>query len=145
LKYNHQSVRFLIICSAFILSSSVFAELLVEEGYVRKPIPGRSMSAAFMTINNTGATDVVLKTAAIAGTKNVEIHTHTHKEGIMRMRQLHELVIKAGNAVVLAPGGLHLMMFGIEQLPENPQLTLCDALYNCSTFSLSVRNLVPQP
>jgi copper(I)-binding protein len=144
LKYNHQSASFLIIFSAFFLSPSLFAELLVEEGYVRKPIPGRSMSAAFMTINNTGAADVVLKTAAIEGTQNVEIHTHTHKEGIMRMRQVHELVVKAGSAVVLAPGGLHLMMFGIEQLPENPQLTLCDELNNCSTVSLSVRNLVPQ-
>jgi copper(I)-binding protein len=144
LKYNHQSASFLIIFSAFLLSSSVFAELLVEEGYVRKPIPERSMSAAFMTINNTGAADVVLKTAAIEGTQNVEIHTHTHKEGIMRMRQVHELVIKAGSAVVLAPGGLHLMMFGIEKLPENPQLTLCDELNNCSTVSLSVRDLVPQ-
>jgi copper(I)-binding protein len=144
LKYNHQSASFLIIFSAFFLSPSLFAELLVEEGYVRKPIPGRSMSAAFMTINNTGAADVVLKTAAIEGTQNVEIHTHTHKEGIMRMRQVHELVVKAGSAVVLAPGGLHLMMFGIEQLPENPQLTLCDELNNCFTVSLSVRNLVPQ-
>jgi copper(I)-binding protein len=144
LKYNHQSASFLIIFSAFFLSPSLFAELLVEEGYVRKPIPGRSMSAAFMTINNTGAADVVLKTAAIEGTQNVEIHTHTHKDGIMRMRQVHELVVKAGSAVVLAPGGLHLMMFGIEQLPENPQLTLCDELNNCSTVSLSVRNLVPQ-
>jgi copper(I)-binding protein len=145
LKYNHQSASFLIIFSAFFLSSSVFAELLVEDGYVRKPIPGRSMSAAFMTINNTGAADVVLKTVEIEGTQNVEIHTHTHKKGIMRMRQLHELVIKAESAVVLAPGGLHLMMFGIEHLPENPQLTLCDELNNCSIFSLSVRNLVPQP
>jgi copper(I)-binding protein len=144
LKYNHQSASFLIIFFAFFLSPSLFAELLVEEGYVRKPIPGRSMSAAFMTINNTGAVDVVLKTAAIEGTQNVEIHTHTHKEGIMRMRQVHELVVKAGSTVVLAPGGLHLMMFGIEQLPENPQLTLCDELNNCSTVSLSVRNLVPQ-
>jgi copper(I)-binding protein len=145
LKYNHQSASFLIIFSAFFLSSSVFAELLVEDGYVRKPIPGRSMSAAFMTINNTGAADVVLTTVAIEGTQNVEVHTHTHNEGIMRMRQLHELVIKAESAVVLAPGGLHLMMFGIEHLPENPQLTLCDELNNCSIFSLSVRNLVPQP
>jgi copper(I)-binding protein len=138
-------VRFLIIFSVFLFSSSVFSELLVEEGYVRKPIPGRTMSAAFMTINNTGAADIVLKTAAIAGTQNVEIHMHTHTEGIMRMRQLHELVIKAESSVVLAPGGLHLMIFGIKKLPENPQLTLCDEFNNCSTVSLSVRNLVPQP
>jgi copper(I)-binding protein len=125
-----------------LLSFSVLAELVIDEGYVRKPIPGRSMSAAFMTINNTGAADVVLKTAAIEGARSVEMHTHTHKDGVMRMRQLHELTIKAGDSVMLEPGGLHLMIFGIKKLPENPQLTLCDELEQCSKFPLAVRKLV---
>ena len=125
-----------------LLSFSVLAELVVDEGYVRKPIPGRSMSAAFMTINNTSAADVVLKTAAIEGARSVEMHTHTHKDGVMRMRQLHELTIKAGGSVVLEPGGLHLMIFGIKKLPENPQLTLCDELEQCAKFPLAVRKLV---
>jgi copper(I)-binding protein len=127
---------------AFLLSSSVLAELVVEEGYVRKPIPGRSMSAAFMTINNVGKDDVLLKTAAIDGAKSVEIHTHTHKDGVMRMRQLHELMIKAGESIVLEPGGLHLMVFGITKLPDNPQVTLCDAANQCTKFPLAVRKLV---
>jgi copper(I)-binding protein len=127
--------------AAFFLSTSVLAELVVEDGYVRKPIPGRSMSAAFMSIKNIGKEDVVVKTAAIVGAKSVEIHTHSHVDGIMRMRQLHELTIKAGEAVVLEPGGLHLMVFGIQQLPEMPELTLCDE-FKCSQFPLSVRSLV---
>jgi copper(I)-binding protein len=115
---------------------------VVEEGYVRKPIPGRTMSAAFMAISNTGKDDVVLKTAAIEGANSVEIHTHTHKDGVMRMRQIHELTINAGKAVVLEPGGLHLMLFGIKTLPENPKLTLCDELDQCTQFTLSTRHLV---
>ena len=142
MKSNQQSIRFFVIIFTLLVSSSVFAELVVEEGYVRKPIPGRSMSAAFMTINNTGKDDVVLKTAAIGGAKSVEIHTHTHTDGIMRMRQLHELTINAGRSVVLEPGGLHLMIFGIQTLPENPQLTLCDENNQCSEFPLAVRKLV---
>ncbi|MBQ0731952.1 MAG: copper chaperone PCu(A)C [Oleispira antarctica] len=142
MKYNQQSTRFFAIIFTLLLSSSVVAELVVEEGYVRKPIPGRSMSAAFMTINNTGKDDVILKTAAIEGAKSVEIHTHTHTDGVMRMRQLHELTISAGGSVVLEPGGLHLMIFGIETLPDNPQLTLCDENNQCSEFTLSVRKLV---
>jgi copper(I)-binding protein len=137
-------MRLLLAAFAFLLSSSVFAELVVESGYVRKPIPGRSMSAAFMSINNTGKEDVVLKTASIEGVKSVEIHTHSHKDGVMRMRQLHELTIKAGEAVVLEPGGLHLMIFGIKTLSENPQLTLCDEFKQCNRFQLSVRSLVKQ-
>lgn len=147
MKYNHRAIhlltmRLLATVAAFLLSTSVLAELVVEEGYLRKPIPGRSMSAAFMTINNTGTADVILKTAAIDGAKSVELHTHSHKDGVMRMRQLHELTIKAGAAVVLEPGGLHLMIFGIKKLPEVPQLTLCDELNQCAKFPLEIRNLV---
>ena len=134
-------MHLLTMIAAFLLSTSVLAELVVEDGYIRKPIPGRSMSAAFMSINNTGTEDVVLKTAAIAGAKSVEIHTHSHVDGVMRMRQLYELTIETGATVVLEPGGLHLMVFGIQQLPEAPELTLCDEL-KCSQFPLSVRSLV---
>jgi copper(I)-binding protein len=85
---------------------------------------------------------VVLKTVAIEGANSVEIHEHTHKDGVMRMRQLYELTIKAGESVVLEPGGFHLMVFGIKALPEIPQLTLCDKTNNCTKFPLMVRKLV---
>jgi copper(I)-binding protein len=124
------------------LSISVLAELVVEEGYVRKPIPGRSMSAAFMTVRNTGAEDFILTSACLEGAESVEIHTHSHDDGVMRMRQLHELTIKAGDSVTLEPGGLHLMVFGISELPESPELNLCNTENQCFSVSLSTRSLV---
>jgi copper(I)-binding protein len=124
------------------LSISALAELVVEEGYVRKPIPGRSMSAAFMTVRNTGTEDFVVTSACLEGAESVEIHTHSHDDGVMRMRQLHELTIKAGEAVTLEPGGLHLMIFGIKELPESPELNLCNAEYQCFSTSLSIQSLV---
>lgn len=142
MKSNHRTSHFLTLAFTLLFSSSLLAELVIEDGYVRKPIPGRSMSAAFMSINNAGKNDVVLKTASIEGAKSVEIHTHSHKNGVMRMRQLHELVVKAGETIVLEPGSLHLMVFGIEELPENPSLSLCDDSNNCFQSLLSVRHLV---
>lgn len=142
MRNNIRLVLFLTTLCTLIFPISTFAELVVEDGYVRKPIPGRSMSAAFMTINNNGNADVILKTAALEGAKKVEIHTHNHQDGVMRMRQLHELRIKAGDSVVLEPGGLHLMVFGISTLSETPQLTLCDTLDHCTNFSMAVRKLV---
>lgn len=124
------------------LSISVLAELVVEEGYVRKPIPGRSMSAAFMTIRNTGAENFILTSAELEGSESVEIHTHTHDNGVMRMRQINELAIKAGEAVTLEPGGLHLMIFGIKEFPESPQLNLCNAEKKCFSTKLSIQSLV---
>ena len=137
-----QTVRLITLLSGLLLGACVSAELVVEDGFVRKPIPGRSMSAAFMTISNTGTEDIVIKTAAIDGANNVEIHTHSHQDGVMRMRQLHALEIKSGQSVSLEPGGLHLMIFGIKTLPENPNLTLCDDAKRCYQFPLTVRNLV---
>lgn len=124
------------------LSVSVLAELVVEEGYVRKPIPGRSMSAAFMTLRNLASEDFVLTSAKLDGAGSVEIHTHTHDDGVMRMRQIHELVVKSGSSVILEPGGLHLMIFDIKELPENPELTLCNAEQQCFTSVLSTQSLV---
>lgn len=124
------------------LSLSVGAELVVEEGYVRKPIPGRVMTAAFMTLSNQGAQDIVLTSATLEGASSVEIHTHSHVDGVMRMRQIHQLTVEAGEQRVLEPGGLHLMIFGIKDLPESPKLTLCDANDECFTSQLSLRSLV---
>ncbi|HCM04879.1 MAG TPA: hypothetical protein DIC30_02600 [Oceanospirillales bacterium] len=134
--------RAMSLIGVFGISVSAFAELVVEEGYVRDPIPGRSMTAAFMTLSNTGAEDFVLKSATLEGAASVEIHTHTHDNGVMRMRQIHELVVKAGESVVLKPGGLHLMIFGIKQIPENPELKLCDEDMECITTRITTQSLV---
>lgn len=134
--------RAISLVGVFGISVSAFAELVVEDGYVRDPIPGRSMTAAFMTLRNTAAEDFVLKSATLEGAASVEIHTHTHDNGVMRMRQIHELVVKAGESVVLKPGGLHLMIFGIKQIPENPELKLCNEKMECITTRITTQSLV---
>lgn len=122
--------------------SLVQAELIIEDGYIRAPLPGRYMSAAFMTLKNTGEQDIVLKTASIQGAGLVEYHTHSHKDGVMRMRQIHELTVPAGEKVVLEPGGLHLMVFKIGQLPAQPYLSVCDSNNQCWDQKLEKQDLV---
>lgn len=136
------SARSIVSVFALGFSLTTMAELVVEDGFVRKPIPGRTMSAAFMEIHNPSDSDVVVTHATLEGAKSVEIHTHTHEEGVMRMRQILELPIKAGESVILAPGGLHLMVFGISKLPENPKLVLCTADETCYTTTIATRSLV---
>ena len=142
MKYFLLLMRLLSAVLIVMISCSVNAELLTEDGYVRKPIPGRSMSAAFMSIRNTSTDDIVLTSASLEGAGSVEIHAHSHKDGVMRMRQLQQLEIKAGQVVELEPGGLHLMIFGINHLPEKPELTLCDQEKKCYSFAIPVRSLI---
>lgn len=124
------------------VSLTTMAELVVEDGYVRKPMPGRSMTAAFMEIHNTSTKDAVLTHASLEGAGSVEIHTHSHVDGVMRMRQLFELPIKAGESVTLEPGGLHLMIFAITKLPEKPKLELCTADKICYTTMIETKSLL---
>lgn len=95
---------------------SAATKLSITDARVREAIPGRMMSAAFLTITNTAkhSRKLVSVTADWAGL--IEIHTHLHEDGVMKMRQLERLEIPAGESVVLQPGGLHLMLFKL-QLP----------------------------
>ncbi len=93
---------------------------------VREPIPGRMMSSAYLTITNTSAEDRTLLSASADWAGLIEIHTHIHEDGVMRMRQLPSLIIPAGESRVFEPGGLHLMLFRLSlPLPETLTMTLC--------------------
>jgi hypothetical protein len=45
----------------------------------------------------------------------VEIHNSIMKDGIMKMMQMEELVIPAGEMVMLKPGGFHVMLMGLKK------------------------------
>jgi len=127
-----------------LLCASVQAQttLSVDDAYVREPIPGRYMSAAFMTIKNDGKEDRKLVSANAEWAGLIEIHTHIHDDGVMRMRQIKELEIPAGEEVVLQPGGLHLMLFklGIPLVNKLP-LSLCFKDGECIQTTAELRSL----
>ena len=90
--------------------------LEVEDAYVRGMPPGQSTTAAFMTLHNTGAQAVNLIGGSSPVADKVEVHEHSHVDGMMRMRQVAQLELPAGESVALRPGGYHLMFFGLKQV-----------------------------
>ena len=117
------------------------AELLVEEGYVRGLPPGQKVTAAFMTLENTGPEDLVLTSGRAAVAEKVEFHQHSHDNGMMRMRQVPELVVPAGGELALEPGGLHLMLIGLQQVLQQDDkvvIDLCAATGGCHAVELPV-------
>jgi periplasmic copper chaperone A len=48
-------------------------------------------------------------------TDSVEIHNMTMENGVMKMRMLENLALKAGEPYKLAPGGFHLMLFDLKK------------------------------
>ncbi len=92
----------------------------VEEPWVRATVMADGVSAAYMTIRNTGREDDALVGAMTPVSQMTELHEMVMEGDIMRMRPIagQRLVIPAGGQVELKPGGLHIMLMGLQQTLE---------------------------
>lgn len=99
----------------------------VTEAWARPTVGEGRTTAAYMTIANAGETDDVLKGVTSPSADRVELHeTKMTGEGIMQMRPLKDgLLVAASGTAVLKPGGLHVMVMGLESaLDEGGELPL---------------------
>jgi hypothetical protein len=87
----------------------------IAEPWTRATAPGAPTGAGFVRLTNAGSVDDRLIAAEAEGVGRVELHTMTMDDGVMQMRRLDDgIALPAGEAVELAPGGLHLMFMGLE-------------------------------
>ena len=94
-----------------------------SNAWIRAPIAGRPVTAAYGDVTNQGDRTVVITgfTSDLA-TLRVEIHETTEDGGMMRMRPLKRVTIPAGTTVSFAPGGKHLMLFGFDAAASQAML-----------------------
>ncbi len=97
----------------------------VTDPYVRAVPPGQPNSAAFMQLTNQSDADHTLVAAESTVAQAVELHTHVMEEGMMKMRRIEKIDLPAGQEVALQPGGLHIMLIGLNQeLQPDAQVAL---------------------
>ena len=89
----------------------------LEDVWVRALPPTQTNTAAYLTITNRSEAGIVIVGGSSDIADNVEIHTTREIDGYMRMEQLTDLPVPAGNSVQLAPGGTHLMLLGLAHMP----------------------------
>ncbi len=110
---------------ALALGGTAAAEVRIDEPWVRATVAGQQASGAFMTITSSQDARLVSVQTPIAGVS--EIHEMALENDVMRMRRLDALELPAGKAVVLRPGGHHLMLLELKgplNTGENVGLTL---------------------
>ncbi|NUM41154.1 MAG: copper chaperone PCu(A)C [Leptospiraceae bacterium] len=106
-----------VILLLFFLSFSIFGKdnnIIIENAYIKHVPPVSPNSAAFLTIKNNSISDVSLIKVESDISKVVEMHTMTMESGVMKMRQVETILIKANGSTELKPGGLHIMLIGIK-------------------------------
>lgn len=89
--------------------------LQIREAYVREMPPGQSTSAGFMKLVNTGKRPVALIGATSDGAGDVQMHRHTHDNGMMQMERVMRVEVPARGELVFAPGGYHLMLINLKR------------------------------
>lgn len=116
----------LVVLFGFLAACSAQAEVVISDAWVRANSPGQKVGAAYMTLKSPQDSTLVFVESSAAG--SVEIHSMTMNNGVMKMRMLDELTLKARKAEKLAPGGFHLMLFDLKKplkAGEKATFTLC--------------------
>ena len=84
--------------------------------FTRATLPNAPVAGGFLTIENTGTEPDRLISATSDIANDTQIHEMAMEGDVMKMRQLVDgLEIPAGETVVLAPGGFHIMFMGLNQ------------------------------
>lgn len=90
-------------------------DVTVVDPYVRLVPPGTPATGAFFTLKNNGGKDHKVVKAESTAAKVTELHNHIHEGGMMKMRPVKDIDIKAKGEAVLQPGGLHVMLIDLKQ------------------------------
>lgn len=109
-------MRRIIFIFALIASMQLLAaEIQIGNATVRQPLPGRSVSAGYFTMTNSGGQTVSLVAATSPWFEKVELHQHSFVDGMMRMQRIDAIEVAPNQTVHLQPGGLHMMLFTPKQ------------------------------
>ena len=131
----------------FGLSTSInglAGDLVISEAWARETPPGKSMTAAYGWLQNSG--DKALVVTSVSA--EVAAHSSLHETRIERdratMRPVSNLTIAPGEEVELAPGGMHVMLMKLDApLVEGESIDICFKLENnegmCSAFPIAKR------
>jgi copper(I)-binding protein len=86
----------------------------VQNAWARATVPGQKATGAFMKITAGADTRLISVSTPVAGI--AEVHEMKIDGGVMSMRALDGgLVLPAGKAVELKPGGYHVMLMDLKR------------------------------
>lgn len=105
------------------LASNAFAQITVTNPWVRATVPQQSASGAFMQIRSIDRARLLAVSSPVAA--SVQLHKMEMNGQMMKMREVDGIDLPAGEAVNLASGGYHVMLFGLKrQLKEGDVVPL---------------------
>lgn len=109
--------------------------------FVLPPVSGNP-GAVYFNLANNGERSVTIRNAKVAGAERAEIHETIMQGEEMVMGEGHPFTIQPGGSAELAPGGRHVMVFGLgSEIAEGStaEVTLIAAGGKRHTFEVPVQ------
>lgn len=104
---------------ACILASAVPASageggVHVMDAWVRAAPPTMKMTAGYLSVMNMSDHELALVGVKSPDFDHVEMHVTRIENGVASMQEVKQVTVPAGGTLAFAPGGMHLMMFGLK-------------------------------
>lgn len=140
------TLRLLLATAALSISVSATAHdhladsIVIGPSFARASLPGQSSGAAYLSLENKSSDEDTLISITSSAAKNVEIHTMSMHDNVMRMRQVSRIDLPAGATVTMQPGkGYHLMLTGLKSpLKPGDKLPLVLRFQHAGTVETSI-------
>ncbi len=105
---------YIFLVAALLLATPACAgEITVSASWARATAPGQDNGAVYLRIISQQEARIVAVSSSAAA--SAEMHSMTHDNGIMKMRELAILPLPARQQVELRSGGSHIMLIGLKQ------------------------------
>lgn len=132
MRFAHRVLPLIVVLSA--CGGAPQPELVAAGVTVTRPMPGSSMSAAYLSLQNNTDRTISISRVTSREYASVELHETTIEDGVARMRPLPRLEIPAGGNIRLERGGKHLMLMR----PTGSADTVSLQFYDGETLLLTV-------
>lgn len=101
------------VISSAIFSTASWAQVSVQNPWVRATVPQQQATGAFFNITSAQAARLVQVQSPVSDL--VEIHEMQMQGNVMKMRAVSGVDLPAGKAVEFKPGGYHVMLLNLKQ------------------------------
>ena len=116
-----------LLASCVLFAGGAAAQVKVEDVWVRASLPHQRATGAFMRVSSTTEVRLVAASSPVAAA--AEIHEMRLQDNIARMQRVDGILIKAGEAVELKPGGYHVMLLDLKAPVTEGETVALDLLF----------------
>lgn len=109
------SILLSVFCTLALAHDFTVGSLRIDHPWSRALPPNAPAGAAYFVVQNSGTAADTLVSASSPVAEKAELHTHVMLGEVMKMQQVESVAIPAGGNATFAPGGNHVMLFGLKK------------------------------